>query len=505
MEGEYNVSTDTEETIELPSEIVAADWLTPVARGGTETPFIVRTSNVAEGSAIEIKGISSTGKAPGKIRGTIYNNEFRGRLLIPEKVRENAEIWFEAKLPRHGLKMESGIAIPAKPAITASAIGWDKKEVRRGDSVLMSCRFESGVVDGQDAVFVIYEHNPNTCDFRVTSFSTFIKGNKAESLWWFDYQDDTNQIATKTELDPHGKNYVPPQYYFMVVVDGVKVGENRESGLLVFKDFIEINLGIESGFAVADKTVTVTFADGSIKDEKLDDKGYAKISDTPPGPYTVELKSADSASIVKSSGGGAAGSGGSASGTGSGSAGAAGSNGDTNGGGLQSDTGGSGATTQVKEEENVTENDSENVMENVPEKGSATDKINKIKILCEKYWDTYQRDCSGFAKAVAKELHVSMTGQANDIVDQIQNSPWKVLKDGSEADAEARSGKFVIAGLKATGNGHVAIIVPGTLAHGKYPTGYWGSIAGVGRKNQTINYSWNKTTRDKVNYASVDF
>jgi len=97
-----------------------------------------------------------------------------------------------------------------------------------------------------------------------------------------------------------------------------------------------------------------------------------------------------------------------------------------------------------------------------------------------------------------------LKGLANDIVDQIQLPPWNVLKDGKEADSEARLGKFVIPGLKADDNGHVAIIVPGSLAHEKYPTGYWGSIgAGMAYKNTTINYSWNENTRDKVIYASI--
>lgn len=130
---------------------------------------------------------------------------------------------------------------------------------------------------------------------------------------------------------------------------------------------------------------------------------------------------------------------------------------------------------------------------------SNAEKINK---LCEKHWGFYKNDCSGFVKAVAKDLNVMLTGQANDIVDQIQKKPWIVLKDGKEADKDARLGKFVIGGLKATGNGHVVVVVPGVLAHGKYPTAYWGSIAGLGRKKTTINYSWRVSVRDEVIYAS---
>ncbi|MET1257375.1 hypothetical protein [Aliikangiella maris] len=60
---------------------------------------------------------------------------------------------------------------------------------------------------------------------------------------------------------------------------------------------------------------------------------------------------------------------------------------------------------------------------------------------------------------------------------------------------------LVIVGLKAQPHGHVAIVVPGPLAHGKYPTAYWGSLGGVPKKNTTINWSWNKKDRDNVIYA----
>jgi hypothetical protein len=67
---------------------------------------------------------------------------------------------------------------------------------------------------------------------------------------------------------------------------------------------------------------------------------------------------------------------------------------------------------------------------------------------------------------------------------------------------------LVIAGLKSSehrpprNNGHVAIVVSGPLANGKYPTGYWGSSGGASAKNQTLNYSWNAADRDNVHYAA---
>jgi hypothetical protein len=285
MNGEYIVSTDKKEKIKLDSRIVLAEWLSSVARGGAEAKLRVKTVFVAEGSSIEIKGRSSEGKAPDTIKGKVFNDEFIGELLIPEKVKVGADIWFEAKLPKHGLKMESG-AIPAKPGILVSKICWDRDTVERGDEVKLSCQFESGVQDGEEANFVIYEHNPNSYDFKVTSFQTTIENNKAEATWLFDYHEDTAKIATHEELKPSGKSYVNPQYFFMVVVDGVKIGEKRESGLMKFMDSMEIEITDEFGDPIPNTRVACILPDGNLKNLTTDNSGM--ITQTiPPGKIEI--------------------------------------------------------------------------------------------------------------------------------------------------------------------------------------------------------------------------
>lgn len=132
-------------------------------------------------------------------------------------------------------------------------------------------------------------------------------------------------------------------------------------------------------------------------------------------------------------------------------------------------------------------------------------KIQKVISLCEKHWVKYEKDCSGYVKAVATEIVISITGQANDIVDQLNGLDWKLCKDGVDARQKAIEGHFVVGDLKAIRHGHVVIVVRGPLAQGKYPTVYWGSIGGVGKKNTTINWSWNKTDRDSVIYAYRSF
>ena len=123
---------------------------------------------------------------------------------------------------------------------------------------------------------------------------------------------------------------------------------------------------------------------------------------------------------------------------------------------------------------------------------------------CEANWEDHKADCSGFVKAVASDLGVTLTGQANDIVDQIQIAPWVLLgKDGVAAKQKADAGLFVVAGLRDAPNGHVVVITPGPLDpnNSKYPTGYWGRLHGVGRKATTINWAWDEDHRDNVIYA----
>ena len=125
----------------------------------------------------------------------------------------------------------------------------------------------------------------------------------------------------------------------------------------------------------------------------------------------------------------------------------------------------------------------------------------KIIDTCEADFDAHSNDCSGFVKAVAGDLGIVMTGQANDIVDEIQTAPWTKLADGVAAKGKADLGFFVVGGLKDTPNGHVVVVVAGPLAHGKYPTGYWGRLGGTGKKSTTINWAWDADDRDNVTYA----
>jgi hypothetical protein len=122
---------------------------------------------------------------------------------------------------------------------------------------------------------------------------------------------------------------------------------------------------------------------------------------------------------------------------------------------------------------------------------------------CEAEFNAHDNDCSGFVRAVSRDLGITLTGLANDIVDEIQTAPWTTVPDGVQAKAQADSGFLVIGGLKDDPHGHVVVVVTGPLAAGKYPTAYWGRLGSIGKKNTTINWAWNKLDRDKVIYGYI--
>jgi hypothetical protein len=282
----YTKPTDTAHKIRLESHLIYAFWMFKRAHAGQEAELEVRTSFVGNGAKIKITCKTENGKKLDKAEGVVFNNRYFGKVLIPDTCKPDEMIYFEAELPKHGLKGESN-SIPVRPVIKVTKLQWDRAEVKREDAVTLTCEFQSGVEDGDDATVLIYEHNPNSSDIKVIGIPTTIKDNKIEMLWQFDYQDDTRQIPTDGELQPYKKNYYNPDFYFVVVVDGIKTGENQESGLMKFKDTVEIHAKTATGEVIADKDVRIRLATGEEKTVHVDGQGIALLPDAPPGPVEV--------------------------------------------------------------------------------------------------------------------------------------------------------------------------------------------------------------------------
>jgi len=136
--------------------------------------------------------------------------------------------------------------------------------------------------------------------------------------------------------------------------------------------------------------------------------------------------------------------------------------------------------------------------------------------FCEQEYSGNNDDCNKFLEAVSGDLNITLfqPGDNTDAIiqrlrDATATGAWTKLIDGPDGKSKADAGRFVIAGLKGAdhnpprAHGHVAVVVSGPLAFGKYPTGYWGSLDGTPGRNQTLNYAWNTRDRDNVEYYAT--
>jgi hypothetical protein len=143
--------------------------------------------------------------------------------------------------------------------------------------------------------------------------------------------------------------------------------------------------------------------------------------------------------------------------------------------------------------------------------GSAgTDGALKVMAALKSCYQANTGDCSGFLKAVMRQLEIPYSGNpmADDFYAMLVNGTggWERLGGGPEAAARAGAGDLVIGALDGPTahqtHGHVVIVVPGPLNRGSYPTAWWGSLGGTPGKNQTINWAWKADVLPKVLFGA---
>jgi len=143
-------------------------------------------------------------------------------------------------------------------------------------------------------------------------------------------------------------------------------------------------------------------------------------------------------------------------------------------------------------------------------KGASRTAAAAIRDSCERRWDAFKADCSGFLKAVGADfLEAVPSGQADAIVESLRAAAgWTHVENGAIAARHADEGKIVFGGLKSDelnpprDNGHVVVVVSGALVNGRYPKAYWGVLNGTGKKDEGVNWAFNAKDRDRVDYFS---
>jgi len=157
---------------------------------------------------------------------------------------------------------------------------WGAKEAAIGDKVKMTVT-TAGIEDGEVAVLKIYIKDASFADHLFETITTEVDSDKVEDEW--ELQIDQDLIERQDKKASRG--YSAPYYFFVAEIAGLQ----QRSGLLKFKDWMEINLEDDDGTKLADQKYRVYLPNGEVREGKLDSDGYAKVEDIPPGRVEVEF------------------------------------------------------------------------------------------------------------------------------------------------------------------------------------------------------------------------
>lgn len=274
--SEHKGNTGKINNVKLESSIDRVIWTSGIGCAGAKIGVEVNTHFVGNNSDIKIEISDKSGKVFETVKSKISGNFFWTQITVPEKAKD--ELYAEVKLSKHGLTKKSN-CMYVFPAIEIKNLKWDKKEARRGDILKLTADV-TNVYEGAEAEIQIWEHDSDGAHDLITKFTVVVKNKKLEANWEYEYHEDTDDIPTKEDTE---KGYNPPEYFFRVNVAGV----SADSELLKFKDFIEFKLIDQDGKVVKNAKYNLKLPDGKIKEGKLDQNGYVKIDDVPPGKYKL--------------------------------------------------------------------------------------------------------------------------------------------------------------------------------------------------------------------------
>jgi hypothetical protein len=287
MPLKFTKSTDAKEKVTLTSSLVYAEWQQSYAPIGQPALFEIGTIFVGQGAPIETKGKTSKGKSLGTVTGKVRANKFIGEFTIPSDAKLGEMATFEVKLPKNGLNGTSN-AVAIVPPIRVFDLSWSTSEARRGDIVTLKATVEN-LPDAAKVKIIIYEYDQDGAHDKITEIPATVTSKKIELQWEYEYHEDTDEIPSDEQMQRYGRNYNPPEYFFTVKVDNQEFGKQQESGLLEFKDWTEIELRDESGNAVGNVDYILTLPDGTERRGTLDENGYAREENIPPGQIDVSF------------------------------------------------------------------------------------------------------------------------------------------------------------------------------------------------------------------------
>jgi uncharacterized Zn-binding protein involved in type VI secretion len=158
---------------------------------------------------------------------------------------------------------------------------WSKDKADVGEKVKLTADVV-GFEDGTKATIEIYKRDIKGTDAVIETIETKIKSKKVEFEWKY-------KIIEEDDSETNGRQekgiYSNPEYYFEIIIGRIKT----RSGLLAYKDFIEIELKNIDDKPITNAEYIVYLETGEIRKGKLDSNGLKKIGKLPPVRWKVEF------------------------------------------------------------------------------------------------------------------------------------------------------------------------------------------------------------------------
>ena len=158
---------------------------------------------------------------------------------------------------------------------------WSTDEAETGDTVQLTADVD-GFEPGTPAEITIFERDIQGGDDVIETIETEVRGGTVETEW-------TYRLVEEDDRSPpeEGQRYVYPEYYF-----SVRVGRCRAlSGLLFYKDWVEIEMLDEEDNPVPNAEYRFLAPNGEVRQGELDQNGTARLENLPPGKGRVRFRS----------------------------------------------------------------------------------------------------------------------------------------------------------------------------------------------------------------------
>ena len=162
---------------------------------------------------------------------------------------------------------------------------WSKTEARDGETVKMKME-GVGFEDGTTVTFEVWLRDIRRPDRLVTSVDSDTSGDKAEADWQYTWanEEPSGEVPQRTATP----RYSEPSFYFIVKLGQVAA----RSPILGYKDYVEITLRDHNDQPAGGAKYRVVLPNGEVRTGTLDDNGYKKLENVPPGNYRVEFPEA---------------------------------------------------------------------------------------------------------------------------------------------------------------------------------------------------------------------